>query len=57
MSHELNFGGENYNVIARINGKTGGGLGIKLATGRMLSIPRKPLRQNWRNYSHSSRRE
>lgn len=29
----VELGGENYNVIARINGKPAAGLGIKLATG------------------------
>ncbi|EBG7043468.1 efflux RND transporter permease subunit [Salmonella enterica] len=29
----IEFGGENYNVVARINGKPASGLGIKLATG------------------------
>lgn len=29
----IELGGENYNVIARINGKPAAGLGIKLATG------------------------
>ena len=29
----IELGGENYNVVARINGKTASGLGIKLATG------------------------
>ena len=54
----VELGGENYNVIARINWKTGGGHGeLSWQPARMLSIPRKPLRQNWRNYSHSSRRE
>lgn len=52
----VELGGENYNVIARINGKPHGGLGIA-GNLRERSIPRKPLRQNWRNYSHSSRRE
>ncbi len=29
----IELGGENYNVVARINGKPASGLGIKLATG------------------------
>ncbi|STT24559.1 RND efflux system [Klebsiella pneumoniae] len=29
----MSWGGENYNVVARINGKPASGLGIKLATG------------------------
>ncbi len=53
----VELGGENYNVIARINGKPAAGRGLSWQPARMLSIPRKPLRQNWRNYSHSSRRE
>lgn len=53
----VELGGENYNVIARINGKPAAGLVLSWQPAQMLSIPRKPLRQNWRNYSHSSRRE
>lgn len=53
----VELGGENYNVIARINGKPAAAWGLSWQPARMLSILRKPLRQNWRNYSHSSRRE
>lgn len=43
---KVELGGENYDIIAKFNGKPASGLGIKLATGANAWTPRRLSVQN-----------
>lgn len=51
---KIELGGENYNVIARFNGKPAAGLGIKLATGANALDAAEGVKKSWLNCSPSS---
>lgn len=51
----IELGGENYNVVARINGKPASGLGIKLATGANALDTANAIKtklKSWNLFSH-----
>lgn len=51
---KIELGGENYNVIARFNGKPAAGLGIKLATGANALDAAEGVKKSWLSCSPSS---
>lgn len=52
----IELGGENYNMVTKINGQPATGLGIKLATGaNALDLP-QASKQSWLSYNLSSRK-